>query len=114
MTLSVPHQQRLPLAIAALGFLFLGLFLLYPLFNVFGASVLDGDGEKFTFANYVKILGRPFYRGAVANTLMIGVAATITTIVKLARALGMKASELVAEAEAEAGRRRTGRKASPV
>jgi iron(III) transport system permease protein len=81
VTLSVPHQQRLPLAIAALGFLFLGLFLLYPLFNVFGASVLDGDGEKFTFANYVKILGRPFYRGAVANTLMIGVAATITTIV---------------------------------
>jgi iron(III) transport system permease protein len=81
VTLSIPHQQRLPLAIAALGFLFLGLFLLYPLFNVFGASVLDGDGEKFTFANYVKILGRPFYRGAVANTLMIGVAATITTIV---------------------------------
>lgn len=81
MTLSIPHQQRLPLAIAALGFLFLGLFLLYPLLNVFGASVLDGDGEKFTFANYVKILGRPFYRGAVANTLMIGVAATITTIV---------------------------------
>lgn len=80
MTLAIPHQQRLPLAIAALGFLFLGLFLLYPLFNVFGASVLDGDGEKFTFANYVKILGRPFYRGAVANTLMIGVAATITTI----------------------------------
>jgi len=80
VTLAIPHQQRLPLAIAALGFLFLGLFLLYPLFNVFGASVLDGDGEKFTFANYVKILGRPFYRGAVANTLMIGVAATITTI----------------------------------
>ncbi len=81
MNLAIPHQQRLPLAIAALGFLFLGLFLFYPLFNVFGASVLDGDGEKFTFANYVKILGRPFYRGAVANTLMIGVAATITTIV---------------------------------
>jgi len=81
VTLAIPHQQRLPLAIAALGFLFLGLFLLYPLFNVFGASVLDGEGEKFTFANYVKILGRPFYRGAVANTLMIGVAATITTIV---------------------------------
>jgi hypothetical protein len=82
VTLTIPHQQRLPLAIAALGFLFLGLFLLYPLFNVFSASVLlDGEGEKFTFANYVKILGRPFYRGAVANTLMIGVAATLTTIV---------------------------------
>jgi iron(III) transport system permease protein len=80
MRLAIPHQQRLPLAIAALGFLFLGLFLLYPLFNVFSASVLDGEGEKFTFANYVKILGRPFYRGAVLNTLAIGVTATITTI----------------------------------
>lgn len=80
MRLAIPHQQRLPLAIAALGFLFLGLFLLYPLFNVFSASVLDGEGEKFTFANYMKILGRPFYRGAVVNTLAIGVAATITTI----------------------------------
>lgn len=80
MRLAIPHQQRLPLAIAALGFLFLGLFLLYPLFNVFSASVLDSEGEKFTFANYLKILGRPFYRGAVINTLAIGVAATITTI----------------------------------
>lgn len=36
---------------------------------------------------------------------------TISTIAKLARALGMKASELVAEAEADASRlKRTGRK----
>ena len=69
----------MPLAIAALGFLFLGLFLLYPLFNVFSASVLDAEGEKFTFANYLKVLGRPFYRAAVTNTLTIGVIATITT-----------------------------------
>jgi len=79
VTLTIPHQQRLPLAIAALAFLFLGLFLLYPLFSVFSASVLDGEGEKFTLANYFKVLGRPFYRGAVMNTLTIGVAATITT-----------------------------------
>ena len=37
---------------------------------------------------------------------------TISTIVKLARALGMKASELVAEAEAEVDARRKGRRAS--
>lgn len=79
MRLAIPHQQRMPLAIAALGFLFLGLFLLYPLFNVFSASVLDAEGEKFTFANYLKVLGRPFYRAAVTNTLTIGVIATITT-----------------------------------
>lgn len=79
MTLGIPHQQRLPLAIAALGFLFLGLFLLYPLFNVFSASLLDGDGEKLTSANYTKMLGRPFYRSAILNTLTIGLIATVTT-----------------------------------
>ena len=45
------------------------LFLLYPLFNVFGASLLDAEGRRFTFANYAKMLGRPFYRGAIVNTL---------------------------------------------
>ena len=81
MRLAVPHSQRLPLAIAALGFLFLGVFLLYPLFNVFSASVLDADGERLTLANYAKMLGRPFYRAAIANTLGIGAAATAITTV---------------------------------
>ena len=79
--MSVPHQQRLPLAIAALGLLFLGVFLLYPLFNVFGASMLDSEGQSFTFANYAKMLGRPFYRAAIVNTLGIGAAATVITTV---------------------------------
>lgn len=75
----ISHQQRLPLAIAALALLFLGLFLLWPLFNVFGASLLDSEGETITLANYVKVLGRPFYRGAIQNTLEIGVLATLIT-----------------------------------
>jgi iron(III) transport system permease protein len=79
VTLSIPHQQRLPLAIAALGLLFLGVFLLYPLFNVFGASLLDSEGRSFTVANYSKMLGRPFYRAAIVNTLGIGAAATVIT-----------------------------------
>jgi iron(III) transport system permease protein len=79
VTLSIPHQKRLPLAIATLGLLFLGLFLLYPLVNVFGASVLDSEGESFTFANYTKMLGRPFYRAAITNTLSIGAIATVIT-----------------------------------
>ena len=77
--LRCPHQQRLPVAIAALGLLFLGVFLLYPLFNVFGASMLDSEGQSFTFANYTKMLGRPFYRAAIVNTLSIGAAATVIT-----------------------------------
>jgi iron(III) transport system permease protein len=79
VTLAIPYRQRLPLAIAALGFLFLGLFLLYPLFNVFSASLLDADGERLTLANYAKMLGRPFYRTAILNTLGIGLAATLIT-----------------------------------
>ena len=79
MRLAIPHCQRLPLAITALGLLFLGLFLLYPLFNVFGASVLDTEGERLTLANYAKLLSRPFYRAAITNTLGIGVAATAIT-----------------------------------
>nr|UXE45109.1 hypothetical protein Hi04_10k_c4321_00008 [uncultured bacterium] len=79
MRLAIPHGQRLPLAIAALGLLFLGLFLLYPLFNVFGASVLDPEGERLTLANYTRMLGRPFYRAAILNTLGIGLAATVIT-----------------------------------
>ena len=42
--------------------------------------MLDADGEKFTLANYFKVLGRPFYRAAVTNTLAIGVTATLTTM----------------------------------
>jgi iron(III) transport system permease protein len=83
-------QQRLPFAIAALGFLFLGLFLLWPLFNVFGASVLDSEGGTFTLANYVRMLGRPYYRQAIANTLEIGLLATaITTMLAVPFAYAM-------------------------
>ena len=77
--LAIPHQQRLPAAIAALAFLFLGVFLIYPLLQVFGASLLDSEGASLTLANYGKMLGRPFYRGAIVNTLGIGAAATVIT-----------------------------------
>ena len=40
-----------------LAFLFLGLFLLYPLFEVFSASMLDAEGEAFTSANYTQGAG---------------------------------------------------------
>lgn len=79
MTLAIPYRQRLPLGIAVLAFAFLGLFLIYPLFQVFSASFLDSEGTALTFANYTKMLGRPFYRAAIANTLEIGVAATVIT-----------------------------------
>ncbi len=90
MTLSIPHQQRLPAAIAAFGLLFLGVFLLYPLLQVFGASLLDTEGASLTLANYAKILGRPYYRGAIVNTLSIGATATvITTLIAVPMAFAL-------------------------
>ena len=78
----IAPQLRLPAAIATLGFLFLGLFLLWPLVNVFGASVLDTEGRAFTADNYARMLGRPFYRAAIGNTLGIAgmTIAVLTTL----------------------------------
>ena len=70
---------RLQLTIGGLAFLFLGLFLLYPLWGVLSASILTPDGAAITANNYVKVLSRSFYRASVTNTLAIGLLATVTT-----------------------------------
>ncbi len=41
-------RHAFPLAIALVAGAFLGLFFLYPLLNVFGASVLDPTGTTLT------------------------------------------------------------------
>jgi iron(III) transport system permease protein len=88
--LAVPQRQRLPLAIAAFALLFLGLFLLYPLFNVFGASFLDSEGRHLTLGNYTRMLVRPFYRAAIVNTLEISaMATTITTLLGVPMAFAL-------------------------
>jgi iron(III) transport system permease protein len=65
------------LAVSALAFAFLGVFLLYPLFNVLAASFLDPSGARVTLSNYAKVLGSSFYRNALLNSLGIGLAATL-------------------------------------
>ena len=77
--LRVAPLARLPLAIGAIAFAFLGLFLLYPLWGVLSASILTPDGAAFTLGNYASVLSRSFYRASVANTLGIGLLATLTT-----------------------------------
>ena len=77
--LRVAPLARLPLAIGTMAFLFLGLFLLYPLWGVLSASFLTPDGSALTLDNYVKVLSRSFYRASVTNTLGIGLLATLTT-----------------------------------
>lgn len=79
IALRVAPLARLQLAIGGLAILFLGLFLLYPLWGVLSASILTPDGAAFTPNNYIKVLSRSFYRASVTNTLAIGLLATLTT-----------------------------------
>jgi iron(III) transport system permease protein len=76
----VARRDTFPLTITVFAFAFLGLFLLYPLFNVFSASFLDRTGTTLTLANYGRVLSSTFYLGSLYNTLLIGVLATLITI----------------------------------
>jgi iron(III) transport system permease protein len=73
------RRAGFPLAVTVLALAFLGLFLLYPLFGIFKASVLDSTGVHFTANNYLRVFGRSFYQRALGNSLAIGAAATIVT-----------------------------------
>jgi iron(III) transport system permease protein len=77
----VARRDAFPFVIMLLALAFLGLFLLYPLLNVFGASFLDRSGTSLTLGNYVRVLSSTFYLGSLYNTLIVGVAATVITIV---------------------------------
>src|SRR6185437_11754817 len=75
----VMRRPGFPLVVTLLALAFLGLFLLYPLFGIFKASVLDSTGAHVTANNYLRVLGRSFYQRALGNSLAIGDAATIVT-----------------------------------
>jgi iron(III) transport system permease protein len=74
------RRDAFPLAITVLAFAFFGLFLLYPLLNVFGASFLDRTGAHVTLANYARMLSSSFYLGSLTNSLLLGVLSTVLTI----------------------------------
>ena len=72
-------KKLIAAAVAGIAFVFLGFFLLYPLFGILSASFLDASGAHLTFNNYAKVIARAFYRDAVTNSLTIGVLATVRT-----------------------------------
>jgi iron(III) transport system permease protein len=72
-------RNAFALAVTAIAFGFLGLFLIYPLYRIFGASFLDAGGTHFTLGNYAKVVSSAFYRDSVINSLRIAVLATLAT-----------------------------------
>jgi iron(III) transport system permease protein len=73
-------RHAFPLAIVAMASAFLGLFFLYPLLKVFGASVLDPTGTTFTPWNYVDVLSNRFFLQGLANSLTVAAAASLIAI----------------------------------
>jgi iron(III) transport system permease protein len=76
----VPARSAFPLTVATAALAFLGLFFLYPLFRVFAVSFIGPPGTGLTLANYAHVLSTAFYRASVTNSLLVGAAATATTV----------------------------------
>src|SRR5207237_2612954 len=66
--------------VVAIAIEFLGLFFLWPLLKVFGASILDGSGNHFTLANYITVLSNRFFLNGLTNSLGIAAAASVCTV----------------------------------
>ena len=77
MSTLIAPRLRFALLVTISGLAFLGIFFLYPLWRILGASFLNPQGRHFTLVNYSKILGSAFYRASLFNSLEIGAAATV-------------------------------------
>jgi iron(III) transport system permease protein len=73
-------RHAFPLGVVAIAVAFLGLFFLYPLLKVFGASLLDPQGTTLTFANYLSVLSNRFFLQGLTNSLTIAAAAAAFAI----------------------------------
>ena len=50
----------------------IALLMIWPLYNIFAASVIDNRSGALTVANYAQILGHPAYQRALVNSLIVG------------------------------------------
>src|SRR3954468_6261250 len=73
-------RNAFPMTVFAIASAFLGLFFLWPLLKVFGASILDPAGTHFTLANYTSVLSNRFFLNGLTNSLGIAAAAAICTV----------------------------------
>ncbi len=57
-----------------------GLFLIYPLFNLFGQSVIDKSTGRFTLAYFYKFFSKPYYFNTLINSFKVTILVTILTV----------------------------------
>jgi iron(III) transport system permease protein len=77
---SLLGRHAFSVSVVAIAVAFLGLFFLYPLLKVFGASLLDAQGTTLTLANYVTVLSNRFFLQGLTNSLTIATAAAVFAV----------------------------------
>jgi iron(III) transport system permease protein len=50
-----------------------GLLLIWPLSSIVSASFIDNSTRELTLGNYARVLGQPFFRTALLNSVIVGV-----------------------------------------
>ncbi|MBI1775747.1 MAG: iron ABC transporter permease [Proteobacteria bacterium] len=55
-----------------LAFAVMAVLLVWPLYGIFAASFTDNRSGAASLGNYVRVLGHPFYLGALVNSIVVG------------------------------------------
>ena len=58
--------------VLAVAFVVIAVLMVWPLYSILTASVIDNRSGAWTLANFAQILGHPAYRGALLNSLIVG------------------------------------------
>ena len=58
--------------VLAIGAAVVAVLMVWPLYSIFAASVIDNRSGALTLGNFAQILGHPAYRGALINSLIVG------------------------------------------
>ena len=58
--------------VLAVAFVVVAVLMVWPLYSIFAASMIDNRSGALTLGNFAQILGHPAYRGAVFNSLIVG------------------------------------------
>jgi iron(III) transport system permease protein len=58
--------------VLTVAFVVVAVLMVWPLYSVFTASVIDNRSGAWTLANFAQVLGHPAYRAALINSLIVG------------------------------------------
>jgi iron(III) transport system permease protein len=64
-------------AVTILGFLIVGFFLVYPLFNIFKFAFIDKETGILSLSNFKEFFGEAYYRVTFLNTLVVSLGGTL-------------------------------------